>query len=276
MLALMLLAITGLFITSHTHGNGTGVVSNAPPASYFDASFYTAEQLSFSSINDGIPDVWKDYYGFSLSGPELAPADYNGMGVANLVKYHVNLWPLDTAPPLPPAPLLKTTAKPVTTTKSLAVSASAGGAPAFPIQPLLSNGTFSGSVTFVHSSTDGYGGTRFQWGYNTSINGWKALHGSQIEVWSVNGNQFVELDASRGSYGIKQQVTNAKAGTYLLTWKHRGRDSARAGTNSYRAFVYTEGAYGLISRSTLMQKHFPVPPQVVNRSAWRRRCWPSR
>ena len=59
-LALMLLAFAGLFITSHTHGVGSGAASNTPaPASYFDASHYRPAQLSFSSLNDGIPDVWK-------------------------------------------------------------------------------------------------------------------------------------------------------------------------------------------------------------------------
>ena len=67
MLALILLAITGLLITSHTRGNSNGVVSNTPPpASYFEAALYRPEQLSLSSVNDGIPDVWKDYYGLSL------------------------------------------------------------------------------------------------------------------------------------------------------------------------------------------------------------------
>ena len=266
MLALLLLAITGLFITSHTRGDGTGVVSNtSPPASYFDASLYTPEQLSFSSINDGIPDVWKEYYGFSLADPELAQADYNGTGTTNLVKYLGNLWPLDTTPPAPPQP--PPAVKPVTTTKSLAASTPSSGAPLLPIPPLLTNGNFSVAATLGHSSTNGYGGARFEWGYNTSINGWKALHGSQIEVWSVNGNQFVELDASNGSYGIKQQVANAKAGTYLLTWKHRGRDSAQAGNNAYRAFVYTE-INGELTRATLKEKHFPVPPLVVSKTTW--------
>ena len=198
--------------------------------------------------------------------PELAQADYNGTGVNNLVKYLANLWPLDTTPPEPPQP--PPTVKPVATAKALAATAPAGGAPLLPTPPILTNGNFSGTADLGHSSTNGYGGARFEWGYNTSINGWKALRGSQIEVWSVNGNQFVELDASNGSYGIKQQVANAKAGTYLLTWKHRGRDSAQAGNNAYRAFVYTEGAGGLISRITLAQKQFPVPPQVVSKTAW--------
>ena len=238
MLALLMLALIGLFITSHTRGSGNGVVSNAPsPASYFDPSLYTPEQLNFSTINDGIPDVWKDYYGFSLADPDLAQADYNGTGTTNLVKYLANLWPLDTTPPQPPAPLPKAAQKPATSAKALTSSVSAAGETLLPNPPILGNGTFSAPATLDHTSKNGYGGITFKWGYNTTINGWKALHGSLIEIWSVNGNQFVELDTKIGSYGIKQQVVNAKAGTYLLTWKHRGRDSALAGNNAYRAFV---------------------------------------
>ena len=267
-LALMLLAFAGLFITSHTHGGGSGSASNtSSPAAYFDPTLYTPEQLSFSSINDGIPDVWKEYYGFSLGDPGLAQADYNGTGTSNLFKYLSNLWPLDTAPPQPPATLPKAAPKPTTTAKARTTSVSAAGATALPTPPLLANGTFSARATLDHASKNGYGGITFNWGYNTSINGWKPLHGSLIEIWSVHGNQFVELDTKIGSYGIKQQVVNAKAGTYLLKWKHRGRDSALAGNNAYRAFVYSE-TNGELSRVTLKETHFPVSPLVVSKTAW--------
>ena len=177
MLALMLLAIAGLFITSHTRGDGNGVVSNtSPPASYFDASLYTPEQLSLSSINDGIPDVWKDYYGFSLSDPELAQADYNGSGATNLVKYLANLWPLDTTPP---APLLsaKPKAPPAVASKTAAATA-----PAFSF-----DGSFSiPSSLKLKNGSGGYKNGAFQWSYVDGLVGkWQAYAGSKIEAWKV-------------------------------------------------------------------------------------------
>lgn len=264
LLALLLLTVGGLFFTSHTRGDnsgGTGTVP--PPKALFDPSLYTPEQLNQSTLNDGIPDVWKQFYGFDINDPALATADYTGDGVPNYGKYALNIDPgQKPETPLPP-PLIK----PPAMTKSLAAPAPTGGAALLPSPPLLANGNFSGTAILNHTSTNGYGGVRYEWGYNTTINGWKALHGSQIEVWSVNGNQFIELDASNGSYGIKQEVVSAKVGTYVLVWKHRGRDSRQAGSNAYRAFVYSEKAVGL-GRNEIISKSFPVIPQTISKTTW--------
>ena len=235
-LALMLLAIAGLFITSHTHGDGSGAVSNTPaPASYFDPSHYTPEQLSFSTINDGIPDVWKEYYGFSVSDPELVLADYNGTGTSNLVKYLANLWPLDAPepqpqPPVPEAPVIKAS--------STQPKAAATPAPAFSFKGAFSNNI---KATDWKSGTGGYEGGAFKWfQVNGSVGNWVAYEGKKIEVWTVYDKDkkkditFVELDATgKPDYGIKQELKNITPGTYLLTWEELGRRSGPVDGNEY-------------------------------------------
>ena len=268
LLALLLLTFTGLFITSHTSGSGSVVVSNTPPpASYFDATLYTPEQLNFSTIDDGIPDVWKDYYGFSLADPELAQADYNGSGVTNLVKYHANLWPLDAAPPQSQA-----TAKPGAVKKAVVLNSSPGVATmSSAAVPHLDPAGFFGNYEMDHTMTtrQAFGQSlQIKWGYLPKIGAWVPVVGNQVEVWQTSfrglSYQFVELDASKGSHGIKQQVEDAAPGTFLLTWKHVARDNKSAGNNGYKVLVYTVD--GSTSR-VLARKDFPKDG-AVNAGDW--------
>ena len=238
----MLLAFAGLFITSHTHGDGSGAVSNTPaPATYFDPSLYTPEQLSFSTIDDGIPDVWKDYYGFSLADPELAQADYNSSGVTNLVKYLANLWPLDAPDPQPLVPTAPV--KKAASTQSKAEAA--------PASEFSFDGSFSipSSITLKNGS-GGYKNGAFKWNYVDGLVGkWQAYVGSKVEAWKVNDPEVkdglaLELDATgwnnntkTGDYGIKQELKNITPGTYLLSWKELGRSSGDVEGNHYEVWV---------------------------------------
>ena len=58
---------------------------------------------------------------------------------------------------------------------------------------------------------------------------------------SCNGDEepkFVELDGNATSYGIKQSIANVKAGSYLLAWKHTGRNNPKAEADPYRVRIY--------------------------------------
>jgi hypothetical protein len=106
-------------------------------------------------------------------------------------------------------------------------------------QPLnfLRNGDFGSPLTLTRSAGagTGYFGGAFRWDYLAAgkVPGWSAYQGTQIEVWSNQGNQFIELDASKGNFGIKQRVANLKAGGHVLHWKQCGRGSAQAGKSAY-------------------------------------------
>jgi hypothetical protein len=102
---------------------------------------------------------------------------------------------------------------------------------------LLRNGDFSAAVKLNRSAGagSGYFGGAFRWDYQATggVSGWSAYQGTQIEVWSSQGNQFVELDASKGHLGIKQRLTTLRAGGHLLHWRQCGRGSPQAGKNAY-------------------------------------------
>ncbi len=109
-----------------------------------------------------------------------------------------------------------------------------------PPPPSLSNGDFSDvSITAWNSmlASKEYQGGGFMWGAG-AIGGWTAYAGTTVEVWDAGGEKFVELDGSPGNYGIKQQIANAKAGGYILTWWQSGRNSSKAGTDPYCVRVY--------------------------------------
>ena len=193
-----------------------------------------------SSINDGIPDVWKDYYGFSLSDPELAQADYNGTGTSNPVKYLGNLWPLDSTPPQ-----IQPKSKPAPVKKSATPAAKAAAPPADAPGNLIKGGSFSGvDHPLPNHQSKGYLGGGFDWGFvpeDKISGGWKALKGDKIEVWKTDdGKQFVELNANAANNGIEQKVNGIQPGTYVLTWRDMGRESANADGSNYGVFVFTK------------------------------------
>ena len=156
-----------------------------------------------------------------------------------------------------------------------AQSSVAASTPVAPAPPRISNGNFgtvTGSQTW-HNATNSkdYKGGGFQWAYVAAggVSGWQALTGTQIEVWKTGTEQFVELDASKGNHGIKQQVQNAVPGTYVLTWKHLGRNNAAAGNNGYRAFAYTETkVLGVPFRFELKSQTFPMSGSPISKTAW--------
>lgn len=99
----------------------------------------------------------------------------------------------------------------------------------------LRNGDFSAGLKFNRSCASGFFGGTFRWDYQAAgkVTGWSAYQGTQIETWLCNGNQFVELDAARGHFGIKQKLTTLKAGGYLLHWNQCGRKATKAKANAY-------------------------------------------
>jgi hypothetical protein len=105
---------------------------------------------------------------------------------------------------------------------------------------LLENGDFEeGNFSLNKSGKDN--GISFDWDYvsQTKVPGWSANQGSDIEIWEMSSNQFVELDGSSYSYGIEQTV-NLSEGEYTLLWKHRPRANSNAGNNSYFVKVINE------------------------------------
>jgi pimeloyl-ACP methyl ester carboxylesterase len=119
---------------------------------------------------------------------------------------------------------------------------------------LLKNGDFTAALKLTRSAAagSGYFGGAFKWDYLAAgtVAGWSAYQGTQIEAWSNNGNQFIELDASKGNYGIKQRLTTLRAGGYLLHWNQCGRNSSQAGKNAYWVSV-TDAAGQPIARTDI-------------------------
>ena len=89
----------------------------------FNPNHYTAEQLAGSTLHDGIPDVWKIYYGLSTIDPNVANDDYTGSGVMNREKYQLNIHPLPPADTLPQASNQKTAPQKQAKSKSTALPA---------------------------------------------------------------------------------------------------------------------------------------------------------
>ncbi len=223
----------------------------------FDPANYTVEQLNFNSLNDGIPDVWKLHYGLSVIDPSVASADYTGSGIMNAEKYQLNLHPLE---PAPTPELAKTVKAPAPKISSTAVKGAVAANP--PSNPrLLSNDFlhYYGYLGFTHlKSKAGYYPLSFYYNWVREIGGWTAFQGTGVEVWrpfkeiqqvrgvkrELNGEQFVELNARKGNYGIKQKITDAKAGAYILTWRDTGRkDSSippKTLNSPYKVYVYAK------------------------------------
>ena len=213
----------------------------------FDPGKYTATELSTSTLNDGIPDVWKIHYGLSTTDPNVANADYNGSGVMNLEKYRLNIHPLALAEPPPEA----TPPKAAKSTVKKSASSSSSDA-------LLKNMDFSDGAGPKTQPTSGGYNVKFQWNYNDwgdgTKFGWKAVKGSIVEVWKdPSGNQFIELNSNANSSGIEQKIANPQPGTYLLSWRHLGRHEKKAGDNSYSVHVFakdSKGDTGSLAHST--------------------------
>lgn len=119
---------------------------------------------------------------------------------------------------------------------------------------LLNNGDFGLPLALGRTAGvgSGYFGGAFRWDYLTAgkVAGWSAYAGTLIEVWLGQGNQFIELDAAKGHFGIKQRIANLQAGGYLLHWKQCGRGSPQAGKNAYWVAV-TDSAGKTIARTDI-------------------------
>ncbi len=107
-------------------------------------------------------------------------------------------------------------------------------------QPKLANGDFS--ATDFNWWRDGtkmtdYLGGGYKWNYG-SLPGWTPYVGTKVEVWSVGGENFIELDATTGSYGIKQPIADVRAGHYVVSWRQLGRKSSKAEKNSFKVILY--------------------------------------
>ncbi len=240
--------------------------------------------MNLSTLADGIPDVWKVFYGFDTSDITFASADYVGDGIANFWKYSLNLYPLPWAPAAPVQPKTTPVAPAVQPAPAmrLAAAPAVAAVPAPAPAPSISNGSFS-TVTqgswHNASTSNNYKGGGFKWAYVAAggVAGWSALVGSEIEVWKTDsGEQFVELDASKGNHGITQQVQNATPGTYLLTWKHLGRKNGAAGNNAYKVMAYTTKADGSDRRDILSPpKSLPAsdkPADAISQAEWKQQA----
>ena len=229
-LLLAAIFVIGLLSVPFIHSAGTG----SQDILLFDPGKYTATELSTSTLNDGIPDVWKTWYGLSVIDSTVANADYTGTGIMNSEKYQLNIYPLAPveAPPLVAPKTDKSTANNTATSSS---------------GPLLQNMNFSDGAGLVTHPTSGGYNVKFSWNYNDwgdgTKFGWKAVKGSVVEVWKdPSGKHFVELNSSANSSGIEQKIINAQPGTYLLSWRHLGRHEIPAGDNAYSVQVFARDA----------------------------------
>lgn len=181
----------GLLLVPIIHSAAT----SSPNIPLFDPNHFTAEQLATSTLNDGIPDVWKIYYGLSTTDATIANADYTGSGIMNAEKYQLNLYPLALAdPPAPATPNKKTSSA----AKSAAKDAPAGlnfTNGSFTSVTLGTNNNNKWSASGAAGYRDGKFGS-FSWNYIDStkggkVDGWRAYKGNIIEIWKIEGKQFV-------------------------------------------------------------------------------------
>ena len=192
---------------------------------------------------DGLADLDKDGLTFAeewKAGTDPNKADTDGDGLDDLTEILRGTDP--TNPNDPPRLTATATPSPKLTTARRA-----------PLN-LLQNGDFSIPLSLGRNAGagNGYFGGAFRWDYLApgKVAGWSAYTGTLIEVWLGQGNQFIELDASKGNYGIKQRIATLQAGGYLLHWKQCGRGSPQAGKNAYWVAV-TDSAGKTIARTDI-------------------------
>jgi hypothetical protein len=175
-----------------------------------------------------------------LAGTDPTNADTDGDGYTDREELLMGTDPTNPNDPPRPKPITGPLARTIQLTR----------------QPLnlLRNGDFATTLKLARSAGagSGYFGGAFKWDYLAagSVAGWSAYQGTQIEAWSNQGNQFIELDASKGNYGIKQRLTTLRAGGYLLHWNQCGRSSSQAGKNAYWVSV-TDAAGQTIARTDI-------------------------
>lgn len=68
---LCLLSVLGLTLAPVLTGASSTVPADVP---LFDPNQYTQQELAASTLNDGIPDVWKLHYGLSITDPAVTNA----------------------------------------------------------------------------------------------------------------------------------------------------------------------------------------------------------
>jgi hypothetical protein len=193
--------------------------------------------------DDGLADLDKDGLSFAeewKAGTNPNKADTDGDGIDDLNEILRGTDPTD--PNDPP----RLTATPTPAPRATAARRA-------PLNLLL-NGDFGSPLSLRRTAGagNGYFGGAFRWDYLAAgkVAGWSAYTGTHIEVWSAQGNQFIELDASKGHFGIKQRITTLQAGGYVLHWKQCGRGSPQAGKNAYWVAV-TDSAGKTIARTDI-------------------------
>jgi hypothetical protein len=205
----------------------------------------TEKQLGLNPADpaDGLADLDKDDLSFAeewKAGTNPNKADTDGDGIDDLNEILRGTDPTDPNDP----PRLTATVTP---------SPRATAARRAPLNLLL-NGDFGLPLGLGRTAGagNGYFGGAFRWDYLAAgkVAGWSAYTGTHIEVWSAQGNQFIELDASKGHFGIKQRIATLQAGGYVLHWKQCGRGSPQAGKNAYWVAV-TDSAGKTIARTDI-------------------------
>lgn len=242
-----------LFASLHpavaTPSAGTGSFGQpAPPLQDTDGDGLDDETEIRLGLNpadpaDGLTDLDKDGLTFAeewKAGTNPNKADTDGDGIDDLTEILRGTDPTNPKDPprlaatMPPSPRL------------------AASRP----QPknFLLNGDFGTPLKLGRNavSGSGYFGGAFRWDYLAAgkVAGWNAYQGTQVEVWLVQGNQFIELDAAKGHFGIKQRISTMQAGGYVLHWKQCGRGSPQAGKNAYWVAV-TDSAGKTIARTDI-------------------------
>ncbi len=205
----------------------------------------TEKRLGLNPMDpaDGLADLDKDGLSFAeewKAGTNPNKADTDGDGIDDLNEILRGTDPTNPNDPprltatVPPSSRMATTRR----------------------QPLnlLNNGDFGLPLALGRTAGvgSGYFGGTFRWDYLTAgkVAGWSAYVGTLIEVWLGHGNQFIELDAAKGHFGIKQRIANLQAGGYVLHWKQCGRGSPQAGKNAYWVAV-TDSAGKTIARTDI-------------------------
>jgi hypothetical protein len=198
----------------------------------------TEKSLGLNPLDpaDGLADADQDGLTFAeewKAGTNPNKADTDGDGIGDLEEILRGTSPTNPNDP-PRGGVESTSTKPPSRTAT----------------NLLGNGKFdqriNSSFRFNTASFDG----KYQMDLVPSylVPGWSPVIGSLIEVWRNPTTQFIELCATSGDFGIKQDLINPALGGYALSWKHAGRPISQGGSNAFWVKVTRKDGYVILSK----------------------------